>query len=198
MARPAYSVDESDEIRERLVQGALGLFGESGPEGLSLRKLASRMNVSHTLLYRYFENKEALFTSIRIASIQKLYEMLLMADVEEAPLVSRIRVAAQTLIQFGRENPKEYRFVFASEQPDLESNAALLSIRHQVFDHIVGIVENADEPLNLTMAPRVWVHLAWAMLHGILILDDNHQLVEGCTFDEVVESALEMLFGQAV
>lgn len=194
MARPAYSVSENEGMRERLADGALLLFRNAGAEGVSLRKLAAYMGMSHTLLYRYFENKEALFTSIRVESINTLHGMLLSDDDPTQPLEIRARAAAQALIRYGTEFPKEYRFVFASDQPDLDSNQHLLRIRHQVFDHMVNMVDGAAEHESVKMDARVWVHLAWAMLHGMLILNDNQQLVEGCSFDDMVESALELLF----
>jgi AcrR family transcriptional regulator len=180
-------------MRERLAGAALRLFREAGPEGVSLRKLSQELGISHTMLYRYFDNKDALFTAVRVASLQVLHGALLEADVAAAPVLTRIRAAVQALVSFGLQYPREYRFLFADEQPELSGNHALLQLRHQVFDHIVMIATVAQRQQVIALEPRTWVHMAWALLHGILTLRESNQLLEGRQFDELLEPALTLL-----
>lgn len=193
MARPANSDSANERMRERLAGAALRLFREAGPEGVSLRKLSQELGVSHTMLYRYFDNKDALFTAVRVASLQVLHGALLEADVAAAPVLTRIRAAVQALVSFGLQYPREYRFLFADEQPELSGNHALLQLRHQVFDHIVMIATVAQRQQVIALEPRTWVHMAWALLHGILTLRESNQLLEGRQFDELLEPALTLL-----
>ena len=69
MARPVYSADETENIKQTLIQGALALYLEEGMESLSLRQIAKRVGLSHTVGYRYFTNKEALLAEMRRACI---------------------------------------------------------------------------------------------------------------------------------
>ncbi|WP_342806356.1 TetR/AcrR family transcriptional regulator [Alteromonas sp. M12] len=198
MARPAYTDSEYESVRENLTVGALKLFSEIGPDKLSLRKLADFMGVSHTLLYRYFDSKEALFRAIRLESLKKLHEMLRNCDEQnrnENP-IARIRAAAYVVQSFSTEYRKEYRFLFSTEQPDLEVNEPLLSLRHEVFDHIVAIAKEAKQQGQISIDARTWVHIVWATMHGILALNESRQLVEGRTFNKLFDSALELLLSE--
>lgn len=197
MARPANTEVDDERMRTRLAAGALALFRQYGLEAVTLRRLATQMGVSHTMLYRYFESKEALFTAVRLASLQALHQQLDAADNAAQGSLQRIRAVAEALIRFGIEHAREYRFLFSAEQPALAENAELLALRHGVFDHIVAIAEAAAAQGLIRMEPRTWVHMAWALLHGLLTLNESNQLLEGRSFSELVDAALEVLLGAA-
>lgn len=195
MARPANSEQDDAKMRERLATAALSLFRESGLDGVSLRKLAAHLGVSHTLLYRYFDGMEGLFTALRLASLRLLFERLQAADDIDAKPLERIRASTRALVEFAQEHPREYRFLFSAEQPHLAQQPELLALRHRVFDHIVDIAQVAKKQRLIAIDPRTWVHMAWALLHGLLTLQESNQLLEGRQFDDLVDAALKVLIG---
>ena len=52
---------ERTELRELILEAARDLFVELGYEGVSMRKVAQRINYSPTAIYLHFADKEALF-----------------------------------------------------------------------------------------------------------------------------------------
>jgi AcrR family transcriptional regulator len=61
--RPPGTTPQGEAARARLYATALGLIGERGYEGTTLRDVAHKAGVSATLLYRYFPNKRALLVA---------------------------------------------------------------------------------------------------------------------------------------
>ena len=59
------------EKRERILAAAKHLFGESGPDGTSLDRIAQAAEVSKVTLYSYFESKEALFNATVTESLER-------------------------------------------------------------------------------------------------------------------------------
>jgi len=53
-----------DEIRFALIQAANELFGEKGPDAVSVRDVAKRAEVNHALLHRHFGSKEQLLRDV--------------------------------------------------------------------------------------------------------------------------------------
>lgn len=195
MARPAFTDSENDEVRRLLTAGALALFREQGVANLTLRKVGELVGVSHTKLYRYFENKEALLATVRMASLTILYGMLVENDRADADPMERMRLAGRTLLKFAVENPRDYHFLFSASQFELEADQALISLRHTVFNYVVKLAEQASREGLISSDPRTLANLAWASLHGIITLNQNNQLLEGRYLEDLVEQALEMLFG---
>src|SRR5699024_3627905 len=56
--------------KEKIIQEALQLLNESGLEGVTLRKLASRLNVQAPALYWHFKNKKTLVNEMAEAILQ--------------------------------------------------------------------------------------------------------------------------------
>jgi AcrR family transcriptional regulator len=51
-------------VREALVEAAVEVVREGGPEALSLRELARRVGVSHAAAYRHFADRDALVDAV--------------------------------------------------------------------------------------------------------------------------------------
>ena len=66
-----------EEVRERIEKAATLEFFEKGFEGSSLRKIARDASITPGNLYRYFDNKEALYESIVGESYRKLNHILM-------------------------------------------------------------------------------------------------------------------------
>ena len=56
---------EIKEMRERILDATIELARQEGLEGVSIRKIADRIGVSHMLLYSYFENRAAIIQALR-------------------------------------------------------------------------------------------------------------------------------------
>lgn len=195
MVRPAFSEQENDAIRRTLVDGALELFRQVEPEELSLRKLADHLRMSHTKMYRYFDNKNSLLAAVKIRSLETLHQFLSENDPVEADPVTRLHAASSALFNFCTEHRKEYLFLF-SEANTADEIAELIQLRHKVFNYIVEIAKIAHTEGYTTLDGRTLAHLSWATLHGLFLLNFGGQLMEGRTFEELLESAAEHLFGK--
>lgn len=61
-----------EEVKEKILASAVVKFKEQGFDGASMRQIASGAGVSLGNVYRYFENKEALFNAI-VEPVYKSY-----------------------------------------------------------------------------------------------------------------------------
>jgi AcrR family transcriptional regulator len=65
MPRAKKTEQEIKVMRGRILDATLELLRQEGMEGVSIRKIANRIGVSHMLLYSYFENRAAIIQSLR-------------------------------------------------------------------------------------------------------------------------------------
>jgi AcrR family transcriptional regulator len=106
------------EFRAATLAEARDLIKEEGWEGLTLRKLAQRMECSPMALYTYFADKQALLTALALEGFEKLAKRHEGTSRRE-PL-SALRKMMLDHIAFAEENPTEYRILFQSPQPPAE------------------------------------------------------------------------------
>ena len=103
------------ELRAATLSAARDLIKEAGYEGLTLRKLARRMQCSPMALYTYFADKQALLTALALEGFEKLAKRHEGRSRRE-PL-SALRKIMLDHIAFAEENPTEYRILFLSVRP---------------------------------------------------------------------------------
>jgi AcrR family transcriptional regulator len=195
MPRPAYSDEKNETVRQNLLKGAAGLLKVVGPDELSLRRLAKSMEISHTKVYRYFSSKDSLLTAIQISALHDLRSQMGENDPSSASPMARLRAAARSLYAFAVDNPDQYLFLFATTNKTSELSEELLQLRHDVFNDIVAIASEAKKSGHSKQDGRTLANLAWAMLHGLFMLHFQDQLIEGRSFDELFEQALDIMFG---
>lgn len=181
------------KVRDAIVSAAEEIFAEEGEAGLSMRRIAERIDYSPAALYKYFDSKEALFDEIR----EQFFERLLtrMRRVSEA-VKEGPRLNGQCLrayVETGLEQPSHYRLAFTNyfHKDRLDENSFAFAAAIHLEDMIArsmeeGWFEKAD--------PGLAAASVWASSHGLTMLavtvpgfPDGKPGCEGTTLDDVID-----------
>jgi AcrR family transcriptional regulator len=146
--------DLSPRARE-IVDVALDLLEEEGPDGLSMRRLADRLGIRAPSIYKHLPDKQALEAAIISAGFEFQAEAFehALKDSEDP-----LGALASAYRRFAKEHPHLYRLMTQRElqrdmlSPGVESRAAL------------PIYEAVGRDPDLASA-------AWAFAHGMTILE---------------------------
>lgn len=68
---------KGERTRQRILDAAEELFGESGYDNTSLRDVAERVGIKEPGLYNHFRNKEALYRDVLTRALQPLADVIL-------------------------------------------------------------------------------------------------------------------------
>ncbi|KGI78566.1 TetR/AcrR family transcriptional regulator [Oleiagrimonas soli] len=174
----ALSEQETEAFRERLCKAAAHLYVEEGPAAVTLRRLARELGVGTMTPYRYFDNKEAIITAVRVRGLNRFSEALEQALDTPGDGHARSIAVRDAYIAFARENTATYRLMF--EYPETRRDDPAYKKAHErmwrtIRAHVdvmieEGIVE-ADAP--------IFGHQIWAALHGAVMLEIAGMLPEG-------------------
>lgn len=195
MARPQLSSEAVDAMRQRLVDAALVIYRDKGLEAVSFRGLADAVGLSHTLAYRYFADKEALLTALRVDCTRRFEAFVRARESVDAPLPARVRSIAMGYVDFAREYPDEYLLIFATDQPSPANYPELLAARRSLFEHAVEAVAEGIASGELQGNAREIAHAFWISLHGMMTLHAANQLVHGLRLEQLVEPVIARLLG---
>ena len=129
------------ELRAETLSAARELIREEGYEGLTLRKLAKRMECSPMALYSYFADKQALLIALALEGFEKLAKRFSSAA-SRNPLTS-LRKILLDYIAYAEENPFEYRILFLSVQTigELKQTRQDLQEKNPAFGALFKCVE---------------------------------------------------------
>jgi AcrR family transcriptional regulator len=200
MARNALSTAEVDSMRSRLCDASLAIFRKGGLEAVTFRALADAVGASHTLPYRYFENKEDLLANVRLLCFGRFEEFVRgrEAGVGAGGTLARVFAVLDAYRDFVLHHPVDYSLIFATAQPPPQRYPELLAARRRLFEHCVELIQHCIDDGILAGEAREITHAVWAGLHGLLTLHVANQLVHGRTLEQLIRPMILRILGLGV
>lgn len=167
-------------VREAALVAALKRLKQNGPQGLSLRAIASDIDVTHGALYQYFANRGDLLDAIGAAGFNSL------ADRLDASLDRRSFVS--TYVRFAIENPHLYDVAMTRKHAAVQEDELLQPAVQRVISAAIRALGSED---GTRPATKLDVMQLWTILHGALSLHTNG-ILERRNREQLTELALEL------
>jgi AcrR family transcriptional regulator len=101
--------------RERVLEGALELFGERGYHATSIAEIGERAGIAKSVLYHYFDSKAAVYEAVMEAETGALLERV-DAAVPSDPEAPRLQAGIDAYLDFLAERPAAWR-LFLRDPP---------------------------------------------------------------------------------
>jgi AcrR family transcriptional regulator len=191
----------AEATRRDIVAAARKLFAEKGFESVTIREIAKEAGCSHTTIYIYFKDKEALLHELSMPPLQSLKQQMetILLQPDWSP-EQKLKSVSKEFIRFCLRNRNMYAIFFAvravrvdEKEPELEIN----KIRNALFGLLQKALQECmrlqpDDDL-LLMCARIY----FFTLHGIVGTYAHseepleallHRLSD--TFDEAMEVLL--------
>src|ERR1700739_2308856 len=107
---------EKSETRGKILDAARELFVSEGYEGVSMRKVAEKIEYSPTAIYVHFADKNELFHELCRQDFARLMEVMKSAEMSSDP-VEQLRQIGRNYVAFGVNFPNHYIFMFMTPHP---------------------------------------------------------------------------------
>lgn len=102
-------------LKEALINAGIKLINEEGEANLSLRKVASLCDVSHSAPYSHFKDKEELIEAIKSSVTNKFMEELNKAINSSNSAEEAILNMGKSYVLFFINNPDYFKFLFSNQ-----------------------------------------------------------------------------------
>lgn len=168
---------EKSETRDKILDAARELFVTEGFEGVSMRKVAEKIEYSPTAIYVHFADKNELFHELCRQDFARLQEVMKSADMPTDPL-ERLRQIGRRYIDFGLNFPHHYVFMFMTphppHEPDDEDREIIGNPEVDAYAMLKWAVQQAldagcfREDLN---DAELISQTLWASVHGVISLN---------------------------
>lgn len=159
-------------LRQALVDAALELIADKGPQGFTLSEAAKRAGVTPAAVYRHFEGREDLIAEIARQGYEIFADLMDYAFDDGKPsAMAAFESTGRAYLAFARKYPGHYVAMFESgvsvnRTPELATAAARAR----------GVLEAAAEALSEHIPPEkrpppaMFSAHIWAMSHGVVEL----------------------------
>lgn len=161
----------SEETKRAILKAASELFASKGFDAVSIREIAKAAGCSHTTLYIYFKDKEALLHQLSQGPLQELHqEMAAVLGDNALTAEERLKKASRSFIRFCLLNRTMYTlfFMIKASRVDEEPAEELQKIRISLF----GLLQQA---LLVCLGPQIneeealaYSRIYFYTLHGIV------------------------------
>jgi AcrR family transcriptional regulator len=178
-----------------ILDAAYDLYAREGLDGVSMRRVASRVGISATALYRHFEDKDALIAGVADRGFERFAAALRRPPVARAPK-ARVMQILERYRDLACRRPDLFRLMFATARrgarrfPD-----DFAAHRSRVFDELRGAVERGMARGDFRRGGSLEVALSlWAQAHGLLALAESGRFARG-RFEALYRKLLRHMIG---
>ncbi|MBN1919809.1 MAG: TetR/AcrR family transcriptional regulator [Anaerolineae bacterium] len=172
MPRAKKTEQEAEAMRERILDATLALLPKEGPEGVSTRKIAERMGISHTLLYSYFENHAAIIQALRERGLQQM-EVFCAESLrrgERGDALAQVQALLKQFIQIARERPMIYQLAWRRD-PSMQADPRLVTRSLEVLSQLITLCIERGQCVERD--PALAAVMVFSIVNGTLALHYN-------------------------
>lgn len=155
------------DLRQELIKAGLEILSESGLKGLTLRKVAAHVGVSHAAPAHHFSGLPEILGAICAAGFEDL-TCYMVSRKEEASDTPRARLVAicDAYVDFAVHNPDLIQLMF-NASPEKVDDAQLAKPAAAAYNEL-HIACLPFEPIGDT--PDSTETLVWSLVHGLALL----------------------------
>ncbi|GAA6171037.1 TetR/AcrR family transcriptional regulator [Colwellia sp. KU-HH00111] len=203
------------DLKASLVAAANIILVRDGADGLSLRKIAAEVGVSHMAPYAHFKNKNELVKSLIESGFEQMTSAMLNCQKALSPLTpdlaSDLLLAyGVSYLEFALANPQLYRLMLGqaklfqpSSKSEIQDDPNLATQTNLEKEHIKRI----NRPFLLlrdafamqvddVLIAKTQALGAWAIVHGLaaLLTEGRIQVPQGMSIKQFLATASSMSF----
>lgn len=198
MPRPKKTPAQLEATRKQILDTALTILQESGPEAITSRAIAERLGVAHMSLYTYFENQAAILRALSLREIMKWRASQQIFDqrAKTEDITSVVTSLLHFFIAFARENPNLYRIAWVMPEDGGETQAENRQRMQATVGQLAGLLQKGMEtgdfkPRN----PFLAAGTVLAMVNAPYILFHSGKMIDPNLRDQMVEEVLVAAMG---
>ena len=187
------------DLRRALIEAALAIVAKEGVKGLSIRKLARHVGVSHAAPGHHFASKAAILDALAVEGYKALNTSMEDAVAGIETPIERLLAIGRGYVSFAAAHPAHFRLMFR-ESLGVENQSEELN-RHggRAFDALRDccrdVLAERGDPKDL----EALTLSAWSLVHGLSTLWIDGTLQRGGVAPEgevsVLQDEVERLFG---
>lgn len=168
---------EKSETRDKILDAARELFVSEGFEGVSMRRVAEKIEYSPTAIYVHFADKEELFHELCRQDFARLQEVVASTETPLDP-IERLRQIGRNYIEFGVKFRNHYVFMFMTPHPQHELDDKDREIvgnpevdAYALLKWAVHEAIKAGRLREEVIDAELVSQTLWASVHGVISLD---------------------------
>lgn len=162
---------EIEELRNKIIYQSWIIIEHEGWQALSIRKIADAIEYSVPVIYKHFENKEAILAHFSKEGFRLLSDGIGSSLEEKLIGADKIQRIARTYWEFAVENNHHYRIMFGLGIPACETINSSAEMKRTSNYILEAIIETVDIAENTNADKHLKLKTFWSILHGFVAIE---------------------------
>ncbi len=195
---PKVKLQHNERLKRNMIEAAAAIMQESGPEAVTIRRVAEKMECPTKIIYNLFGSKEGLAKELFMEGCKLLADVFRAVPVQ-TDLKQYLLDLGQAYWNFSKDHTSYYMVMFGGAfsefKPEEESLRAIVTALQQVINIITKAIEQG---FITEKDPLLVVNLVWASLHGVIHLylggHIQHEATAKMLYDRSVSNLIQTFF----
>jgi AcrR family transcriptional regulator len=154
-----------NDLREACIEEALAIIGESGPEHLSLREVARRLQVSHQAPYKHFPSRDHILAEVVSRAFAAFAAYLDQRPRSEDPGEDMANMG-KAYLEYAQRHELHYRLMFETPLPNPQEHPEMMRLAKHAFSLLKDAI--AKLPHRQSEGPvELEALFVWSVMHGL-------------------------------
>ncbi len=193
-------VRQQEELKNEIIAQSWAIIEGEGWQALSIRRIADAIEYSVPVIYKHFENKEAILEHFVKAGFDELSAHIKSAVNPADTAIQQLQQIALAYWDFAAKRTKLYEIMFGLGIPNCETINNVLEMK-RMSDLMLQAIEGiAQECKNLDIDKYLKLKTFWSTLHGFIAIEllshSTINLQPTATFMDAIESFIFTLINK--
>lgn len=162
---------QQEELKNKIIQASWDIIQAEGWAALSIRRIADAIEYSVPVVYKHFENKDAIVEYFSLEGFRLLAEDLTEAVSGKECIKEKIQELALTYWKFAFSHQKHYEIMFGLGIPKCEVVNSAIEMKTTVHIMISVIEEAIAQGSHKDVDSLLKFKTFWSILHGIVAIE---------------------------
>ena len=187
------------DLKQALLDETARILREEGESALSLRRLASNLNVSRTAPYNHFENKQALLSAVAEEGFKRFEKAMKAIRHKHRNSTGNemTRALVQTYLKFALNNPEYYDLMYGRKSwHGGAQTESLATTARKILRQDIERLERAQKRglVSADVDVVYFERIMWGALHGISRLCLDGVYSDRLSIKKLCDNTADMLW----
>jgi AcrR family transcriptional regulator len=160
---------QKEETRTNILEAAYAIVKEEGWQGLSMRKIADKIEYTAPIIYEYFSNKDAILNELTGKGFLKLAKELQKArDKFEKP-EDQLEAMWMAYWDFAFTDTEMYQVMFGVQMSCCSERCSAAEAPYKLFTAVIGEIMKNSNPSEDIIKQKYFTF--FSVIHGLIAIN---------------------------
>lgn len=158
-----------EETRTSILKAAHKIVKEEGWQGLSMRKIADRIEYTAPIIYEYFSNKESILEELTFKGFKKLSKHLELAKAKHDSPEDQLEAMWMAYWNFAFTHTEMYQVMYGIQVSCCSKKCTVTDSPYQLFITVISEVMKGKSPTEEEIKQKYFTF--FSVIHGLIAIN---------------------------